>query len=109
MSMTGNISEVSSESTLRRLMRRLRPIMATGCRKMSSVIGPLLGRLVPGQRQEDVIERRAVQLERPHEVAAGVHLVEHRPDVRGAPVGRDLDGAPLAIGVLGQYAEKMND
>src|SRR5689334_18705346 len=108
--MTGSISEVSSASTLRRLIRKLRLIMVDGCWRRSSVIGHrLVVNTVAGQREEHVIERRAVQVERADELAAGVDLVEDGPDMGRRPVGRDVDGAPLGIGVLRKYPQKSDD
>src|SRR5919106_4594778 len=118
---TGSSSEVSSTSTLRLAMRRLRPDMVTASARaasgrgrsdsrgtavgdaVSTDTGGLLLVLVlvlvglgfggaAGQGQEHVVEGGAVDGEAAHGPAGRVDLVEQSPDLGGAAVGGDPDG-----------------
>src|SRR5215218_4072008 len=90
--MTGSISDVSSPSGVRIVRRRLRPTMVN-----ESDMGGLLLLLLAGQGEEHVVEGGGVDREPPHRAAARVDLVEQRPHVRGAPVGRDPDGEAARV------------
>src|SRR3954452_19467896 len=106
ISMTGSISEVRMASTLRRLSRRLRPIITVPCRQVSSDIrGLLTGGATPGQGHEHVVEGGGAHGERADAYAVRVDVVEQRAHPGGAAVGGDLDGAPGRVGAQGVAVE----
>src|SRR6185369_9036379 len=68
---------------------------------ISGVVGPGSGGGPAGQRQEDVVQRRAVQVEPAEQIPARVNLIEDLPDMGGGPVGSDSDHAALGLRVDG--------
>src|SRR4051812_47044625 len=100
MSITGRNSAVISASRWRsdRRIERADIVRASdtgGLLRLGG--GGAARRRATGEREEDVVEARAVHREALDRAPARVDLVEQRPDVRGAAVGRDGDRALRAV------------
>src|SRR6266540_7437408 len=127
--MMGSIKEVRSASTWRLDRRRQRSAMVsqspmaddrlavargTAAGTVVSDTGGLLlglgsGGGVAGQSEEHVGERGAVHGEPLHRAAQRVDLVEQRPRVGGAAIGRDADGQADRVAVDRALAEGAGD
>src|SRR4051794_10662718 len=119
--MTGSISAIISASASRlasrtqRLTMVIRSVNAELGRgaEVSTMLSDTSGLLlllldsrcrVTGQREEHVVERRAVHIEFGDEGAAWVNLVEQVPDVDSRAVGRHADGEQVFVDRHGPVA-----
>src|SRR5690242_9837175 len=100
ISITGSSSAVSRASGLRADRRRLRPVMVSALDMRG-----LLGGVVVGQDQEDVVEAGGLHGEAGDQGAAGVGRVEQRPHLGRAAVGRHAQRQAGVVAVDGPLAE----
>src|SRR6478735_9062432 len=94
--MIGSIIEVMTASVLRRLRRRLRPVMTVA--RVSAPGASDMGRCLRrrgGEREEDVVEGRGVEREAVDVGAVRVDLVGQGAYVGGGAVRGDAQGAGL--------------